>query len=211
MADNIRVIPFDDLEVRKYYHILKKAGYDPERLARTRPAQIIYSFGWQLPQLNNPAPPTPSVPNPASNEDLFHSIRISNNDASMVTGMCFSVVEPAFAVNRNDDPNNAVDYDPSTPASRRWARADDPAYFSHPRNPLDYISMHVQQNANEQLSTDYVPLSHWMQNRSGWMPSQLDFLPGGNYSAYEMLFRADRHLYFKRLDISITAIQLIGL
>lgn len=191
------ILPFTELELRKYYHILTKAGYDPERLARVKPSQIVYSHSW--------VPPTRAAANSAT--DIAKSIAINNNDASIITAVHFSVVEPEFAV-------EIVDEDTGTTqnAQRVWKRADDAKIFSTARNPLDYISMQVSSSASEQLSTGHVPLSHWTRRQEGgWMPSPVDFIPGGNYSSYELALRCDRHLYFKRLDISLTAIQLIGL
>lgn len=190
---DLRVIPFTELELKKLYHILREAGYDPERLARVQPSQIVYAFEWDL------KGDTPSDP-----AQKFHAMRVSNNDASIITNISASVTEPQFYVRNVDDELGDI-------GNTTWVRADDPRAFSNARNPLDYIDLQVSENASEQLSTGYVPLSHWVADLQGWMPSRMDFIPGGNYSSYELAFRTHKHVTFDKLQVSLTAIQLVGL
>lgn len=195
--NNLVVLPWSAEELKKLYHVLRNAGHDPERLDRVRPAQIVYSQSWEW---NHGKSAGSSAINSVPAEK---TLTITNSDASLVTGIRFSVQNPIYGADVKDSGGTYA---------REWHRADDPAVFAAPRNPLDYISMQVRQTASEQLSTDYVPLSHWEErNRDGWLPSRLDFIPGGNYSSYQLLLRSSKLIAFDRLDVSITAIKLAGL
>lgn len=202
MLAETQINPWSETELPRIVHAVRNAGYDPQRLARVRPAQIVYSHSWIMGKGSLSA----NLAAASSAADDATTITLTNTDSSIVTGVRFSVVDPVFAV---APPGPLAT---SSAATAEWRRGDDPTAFCTARNPLDYISMHVVQTASEQLSTSYVPLSHWEErNRDGYLPSRLDFVPGGNYSSYQLLLRSSKLIQFERLDISITAIKLMGL
>lgn len=191
-----QTVPFDDLTLAKLYHVLRNNGYDPERLSRVRPAQIVYALRWDVDAENDYQ---------THKTELRKSMTITNNDASLISNIQFSIQDARYATDNTAQGGEWPG----------WTVVEDVSVFCAPKNALDYIRMQVRQNSNEQLSTDYVPLSHWQNlasdTRPGWMPSQLDFIPGGNYSSYELRFEIPETIRVAKLDISLTAIQLIGL
>lgn len=178
------IVPWDDLELAKIYQLLVAQGIDPERIQQVRPRQIVYSYSWTR-------SPKPSS---GGGEDTVYAFRVSHSDPSIVTGLNASVI------------GGEVDIEGA------WTRADDATVFSVPRNLLDYIRAQIAPNATTKLATKELPLSHLVNPPArGWMPALLDFVPGANFSAYEIVLNAPKNVWFDRLDISLTAVQLIGL
>lgn len=194
MITNRHLIPFDDLELSRILQLLERAGVENalERLPRVRWKQIVYSFSWTRNA-------RPTVAN--ATEERFSHI-LAHASASIITGIQASAVGAELVV----EDTSVV------PSTKDWARYDDPLKFAAARNPLDYIRAQVKPSSTEQVATREIPLSHLVNApERGFMPSLLDYVPGGNFSSYEVLLTQPADIYVPRVDISLTAILMEGL